>query len=102
MPRDLDQLRLGKHGGDRRSEKAKADQAWHKNDGSRLKSSEYNTKAHWTARLNRDRPDLAAQVRAGEISANAAAVLLGWRRPPTVSENQARKAVPVDIKALIG
>jgi len=34
------------------------------------------------ARLKRDRPDLAAQVVAGTISANAAAIEAGFRSPP--------------------
>jgi hypothetical protein len=33
--------------------------------------------------LNRDRPDLARQVRSGEISAHAAAVEAGFRKAPT-------------------
>jgi hypothetical protein len=32
------------------------------------------------ARLDRDNPDLAARVRAGELSANAAAIEAGWRK----------------------
>jgi hypothetical protein len=57
----------GQHGGNRKSEKAKADQACNAN----LK---YGTREHWLARLDRERPDLFAKVRAGELSANVAAV----------------------------
>jgi hypothetical protein len=45
-----------------------------------LKPGEKNTKAHWMARLDRDRPDLAARVRAGAMTANAAAVEAGFRK----------------------
>jgi hypothetical protein len=59
--------KLGGHGGDRRSEKARAVQAGRS-------SLKWNTKAHWLARLDRDgHAELAAKVRAREISANAAA-----------------------------
>jgi hypothetical protein len=34
------------------------------------------------ARLRRDDPELAARVERGELSANAAAVQKGWRKPP--------------------
>jgi hypothetical protein len=46
---------VGPEHDDRRSEQARADQAGAQENGSRLK---YNTKAHWLARLARDRPDL--------------------------------------------
>ena len=59
-------LRLGKHGGDRKSEKVK-------NQGSSNTTLIGRGAAYNLRRLNRDRPDLAAQVRAGELSANAAA-----------------------------
>jgi hypothetical protein len=44
------------------------------------------TRATTLARLDRDRPDLAAKVRAGELSANAAAELAGFRRKLTPFE----------------
>jgi hypothetical protein len=41
------------------------------------------TAAHWLARLDRDqRDELAAKVRAGEMSANAAAIEAGFRKKP--------------------
>jgi hypothetical protein len=40
----------------------------------------YGTRAYWLARLDRDRPDLARLVRAGEISANMAAIKAGFRK----------------------
>ena len=33
------------------------------------------------ARLKRDHPDLAARVVAGDLTANAAALIVGWRKP---------------------
>jgi hypothetical protein len=67
---------LGKHGGDRRSEKAKADQGC---DDTTLKRG---TAEYWMARLKRDRPDFAVRVRSGELTANAAAEQLRWRKKP--------------------
>lgn len=40
-----------------------------------------DTKEYKLTRLDRDRPDLAARVRAGELSANAAAIAAGFRKP---------------------
>jgi hypothetical protein len=40
------------------------------------------TRAYTLARLERDRPDLAERVIAGDLSANAAAIEAGFRRPP--------------------
>jgi hypothetical protein len=71
--------KLAQHGGDRRSEQAKADQACNA-------SLKYGTAAYWASRLDRDRPDLAARVRTREISANAAAKLAGWRRERSAFE----------------
>lgn len=49
------------------------------------------------ARLRRDRPDLHARVLAGEISANAAMVLAGFRKP-----KPSRKLGPLDrIRAIL-
>jgi hypothetical protein len=43
----------------------------------------YGTAAYFLARLERDGHNkLAAEVRAGKISAHAAAVRLGWRKRP--------------------
>ena len=71
-----DAVQLGKHGGDRRSEQARVDQACNA-------SLKYGTAEHWLARLDRDRPDLAERVRGGDLSANAAAIEAGFRKPPT-------------------
>jgi hypothetical protein len=40
---------------------------------------------YWLRRLDRERPDLAGRVRAGELTANAASVAAGWRRHKTRS-----------------
>jgi hypothetical protein len=45
-----------------------------------------NSKAYTLARLDRDRPELAERVRAGELSANAAAIEAGFRRKRTPLE----------------
>jgi hypothetical protein len=42
----------------------------------------YGTAAYWLARLERDRPDLASLVRAGEMSTNMAAIKAGFRKSP--------------------
>jgi hypothetical protein len=65
-------------GGDRKSGKARADQAGNRH----LDRKEMNTVEHIKARLHRDDPDLAARVEAGELTANAAAILKGWRKRP--------------------
>jgi len=98
---------LGKHGGARvgagrpkRGEKREQKiQGGRQNNESTLKSGEKNTKTHWLRRLDRDHPGLAARVRAGELTANAAATELGWRRPPTRSQGSRKR---FDAAALIG
>jgi hypothetical protein len=72
---------LGKHGGDRKSRSYKQT-----NQACDVK---HGTVEHWKARLRRDDPDLAARVDRGELSANAAAVLKGWRKPRGGCEPQA-------------
>lgn len=59
------------------------------------------------ARLKRDDPDLAARVQAGELSANAAALRKGWRKPrivltdPAAIARSLRKHLsPADLAAL--
>jgi hypothetical protein len=57
----------------------------------------HNTKAHWRARLRRDRPDLHTRVLAGEISAHAGMIEAGFRK-------RARRTAPTafdQIKKLI-
>jgi hypothetical protein len=51
-----------------------------------------NRAKYTVARLKRDRPDLAARVEVGELSANAAAIEAGFRRKTMT--------VPADIDAL--
>jgi hypothetical protein len=69
---------LGKQGGDRRSEKARADQG----SDTTLKQVGRG-RAYVLARLDRDgHAALAAKVRAGELSANAAAIEAGFCKAP--------------------
>ena len=69
---------LGSHGGAR-------DQGGH----STLKK---NTADHWKLRLKRDRPDLYERVIAGDLTANAAAIEAGFRKPP-----KPRPTTPLEI-----
>jgi hypothetical protein len=56
------------------------------------------TAAHWLARLDRDGfTELAAKVRAGEMSAHAAAVAVGWRTKPS----KYLRPRPISVEALI-
>ena len=82
---------LGKHGGDRRSKEV--DQA----NNVSLKQHG-NDKNYTLARLHRDRPDLAARVESGELSANAAAIEAGFRKKqtPLMRLQSAWKAADVD------
>jgi hypothetical protein len=67
------------HGGDRRSEKTRF-QSDNQDDVITLKERG-TSRAYVLARLDRDRPDLAAKVRAKTISANAAAIEAGfWKK----------------------
>ncbi len=49
--------------------------------GDNVTSSRGNQASYTLARLKRDRPDLAEQVIAGNLSPNAAAVQAGFRHP---------------------
>ena len=60
----------------------------------RVSNAEGLTTDSILARLKRDNPDLAEQVINGEITANAAARIMGWRKPRvllTSPESVARK-----------
>jgi hypothetical protein len=68
-------MKLGKHGGNRGNQ--------HTLKGSPT-TSMGRGRAYILARLDRDgHTELAAKVRAGEMSAYAAALQLGWRRKPS-------------------
>lgn len=67
---------LRPHGGDRKSEEFR-------NQGSNT-TLKGRGAGYQTRRLERDRPDLAARVKAGDLSANAAAIEAGFR-PKTVT-----------------
>lgn len=78
-PISLEQVKkLAGHGGDRKSEKVKGQVR-----NTKLKPGT-DTRDYILARLDRDGHDkLAAKVRSGEMSANAAAIEAGFRKPPT-------------------
>jgi hypothetical protein len=79
---------LGQHGGDRKSEQAK-DQV----GNTKLISAGGTTRDYILARLDRDGHDeLATKVRAGKLSANAAAIEAGFRKQQTPMDH-ATKAV---------
>jgi hypothetical protein len=77
------------HGGDRRS-----DQRGNNDDVTTLKANERNTKLHILARLDHDNPKLAALVRSGETSANAAAIEMKYRKKP---ESKKRPRTELEI-----
>jgi transposase len=83
-PVSLDQaIKLGKRGRPKKGEE--------KGCNATLKRG---TAAHWLARLDRDgHAELAAQVRAGAISANKAAIEAGFRKQPTPLERIAKLAL---------
>jgi hypothetical protein len=70
----------------RRGRPTKEEQA-NKGDIATLLPEQKNTKTHVLARLDRDHPKIAAEVRAGKISANAAAIQAGFRKKPTLGTN---------------
>jgi len=71
----------GKQGGDRRSDVAIKD------DNVILdKANQGNSRSYTVSRLQREAPELFAQVVAGTLSANAAAIQAGFRKKPTALE----------------
>jgi hypothetical protein len=70
----------GKRGGDRQSEQAKS---IHDNI---MNARQGTSRAYTLDRLSRERPDLFERVKAGTLSANAAAIEAGWRKTPTPLE----------------
>lgn len=86
-------LVLGTHGGDRRSPTVKAEAEGKADQGDIVTLKERgNSATYLTARLDRDRPDIAARVHAGEISARKGAIEAGIIRVPTKLEI-ARRAI---------
>jgi hypothetical protein len=59
------------------------------------------TVAHWEARLARDNPELAEEVRAGNLSANAAAIKAGFRRKPSPFEQITQNSHQKSAKRLL-
>ena len=83
----------GTHGGDHSS----------KHDNIML-ARQGTSRGYTLARLKRERPDLFKLVKAGKLSANAAAIEAGWRKVPTVIEQLRRlwaKASPDERRALL-
>lgn len=67
-----DAVVLGKHGAPPGNKNAAKQKEQNKGGRSTFEFGK-NTKVHWIARLDRDRPDLAARVRSGELKAKTAA-----------------------------
>jgi hypothetical protein len=67
---------LGRHGGDRKSGKAKAEAEKDQGAVGTLKRGT-NSATYLTARLDRDHPAIAAEVHAGTLSARAGAIRAG-------------------------
>jgi ParB-like nuclease domain len=76
--RRLREADTGTHGGDRRSEDFKSDNVTLE----RSAPERGNSKAYTLERLHRTNPDLYDAVKRGKISANAAAIQAGFRKPP--------------------
>jgi hypothetical protein len=71
----IERGKLRAHGGDRRS-----DQVDNTSNDINLKAKGGTSRSYTLARLDRDRPDLAAKVDAGLMTANAAAIEAGFRK----------------------
>jgi hypothetical protein len=83
---------LGQHGGDHGNQYTKA-----KRQDDPVILAKGNSAAYLLARLDRDRPDLAARVRAGEVKPKTAARQAGIIKTPTTLEHLYRvwrKATP--------
>jgi hypothetical protein len=74
---------LGKHGGDRKSDKTKEQG----NNVTLIRRG--NAESYTLARLRRDAPELAKRVEAGEMSANAAAIKIRAPRMPQDARGRA-------------
>jgi hypothetical protein len=74
-PEAKERIRLGKHGGDRKSDHYQGDNVTLMERG--------NSNAYTLARLARDHPDIAKRIRSGAISANRGAIEAGYRKKPT-------------------
>jgi hypothetical protein len=97
MPDESDPPRLGPHGGKR----TKGQQGNAAGDGVTLRSRG-NSTVYIVSRLRRDgRDDLVEAIHNREISAFAAAVLMGWAKRPEPRYGQPRRR-RFDPAALIG
>lgn len=75
----------GKEGGDKRSKEARTTGDIVNGDV-RPATKKGNSRAYTVARLQRESPELFEQVKAGELSANAAAIKAGFRKVKTPDE----------------
>lgn len=75
----LRELTTPAHGGDRISDAHKP---------AAKKAVQGNSRAYTLTRLKKERPDLFESVAAGELSANAAAIEAGWRKPVRKQQQQ--------------
>jgi hypothetical protein len=81
-------------GGDQKSEEARSKQAEAINtDIVSIDPKHGNSRAYTLDRLQRERPELFAQVEAGKLSANAAAIQAGFRKKLTPFE-RVQKLLP--------
>jgi hypothetical protein len=67
------------------------------------RSTQGNSKAYTLARLSKESPELFAEVKAGKISANAAAIKAGWRKvksPVDIILHQLPKLSKDEIRTL--
>ena len=86
------------HGGDRGNQYTGGKRQGGDNEKvTTLAPNEKNAKPHILARLDQKRPDLAAKVRAGELSANAAAIEAKFRKKPP---NRRKPAIEKILKLL--
>jgi hypothetical protein len=99
---------LGQHGGPRpgagRPKKGENRERKNQSSTRRLNSRAYGTsRAYVICRLERDGfTELAAKVRAGEMSAYAASAVLGWAHRPQMDSSTVVRRRVIDIASLIG
>jgi hypothetical protein len=73
---------------------------WADGDNVTIKPERGNSRAYTLDRLRRERPDLFERVKAGEFSANAAAIEAGFRKRATPLERIKREIAKLDKKEL--
>jgi hypothetical protein len=74
---------VGERGGQEGNQNASKDAVKTKPDNISIRSGEHGTgKAYTLSRLQDQHPEIFERVKAGELSANAAAIQAGFRKPP--------------------